>query len=102
MIQRALTLAILSTAMGADAACLMDPPELGDIGPGSAIVCRDLESRFPDAELVVAGREILSAARVAVTALVNRGPVSLRYRLDGYAWRLEDDGTEASPLPPRS
>jgi hypothetical protein len=37
MIERALTVVILSTAMGANASCVMDPPELGDIGPGSAL-----------------------------------------------------------------
>jgi hypothetical protein len=36
MIERALTLMILSTAIRANASCVMDPPELGDIGPGSA------------------------------------------------------------------
>jgi hypothetical protein len=102
MIERALTLMILSTAIGANASCVMDPPELGDIGPGSAQVCSDLESRFPDAELVVTGREVLSTTEVAVTASVNRGPVSLRYRLDGYSWRLEHDGTQAGHLPPQS
>ena len=102
MIERALTLVILSTAVRANASCVMDPPELGDVGPGSARVCSDLESRFPDADLVVTGREVLSATQVAVTASVNRGPVSLRYRLDGYSWRLEHDGTQASPFPPQS
>lgn len=35
-------LTLLPVALGANAACVTDPPEMGDIGPGSGLVCQEL------------------------------------------------------------
>lgn len=47
MIKQTLILAMLPVAVSAGAACMTDPPEMGDIGPGSEVVCDGLEREFP-------------------------------------------------------
>ncbi|MCG6862232.1 MAG: hypothetical protein LJE70_13300 [Chromatiaceae bacterium] len=98
---RALILATLLVALGASANCVMDPPEMGDIGPSAALVCNRLGSQLPGASLVIEGRSIHSPTEVSVVASVNGTPVSLRYELFGYTWRLDErsvsDAKEAWP-----
>lgn len=87
-----LMLAMLPVAVGASATCLTDPPEIGDIGPDSALVCRALERQFPGAALAVEGRSIHSATEVWVTASVDSRPVRLHYSLAGFSWTLDNAG----------
>jgi hypothetical protein len=89
-------LALLPLALGASANCVMDPPEMGDIGPGSGLVCQELEQRFPGAALAVEGRSIHSPTAVSVTAAVDDRPILLAYRLTGFTWSLDDAGNHAA------
>jgi hypothetical protein len=101
MIKPTLTLAILLVAFAAHATCLKDPPEMGDIGPSSELVCTALAQLFPGAALTVVGRSIHSPTEVAVAASVNGRPIALRYKLSRYTWRLERSAgrTAAVPVP---
>ena len=97
-------LALLPVTLAASANCVMDPPEMGDIGPGSALVCRELMQRFPGAALRVEGRSIHSPTAVTVTASVDGRPIGLAYRLAGLTWSVDDTGSGlagAGALPPR-
>lgn len=51
--------------------CTPDPPEIGDIGPVSELVYRDLEQRFPESIAAVANRTIPSSERVEVLVSVD-------------------------------
>jgi hypothetical protein len=88
--KRLLLLAIVPLAAGAEACCLPDAPEIGDIGPASSVVCRELEQRYPGADIKVTGRSIASDSDVAVTATIDGEALSLPYHLKGYAWELAD------------
>ncbi len=90
---RLIVLTLLPITIGANANCLTDAPEIGDIGPGSDLVCNALESRYPGVALAVEGRAIRSPTEVTVTASVDGRPVALHYQLNGYTWRV--DGTDA-------
>jgi hypothetical protein len=94
-----LILTLLPIAIGANANCVTDAPEIGDIGPGSDLVCNALESRFPGAALAVEGRAIHSPTEVTVTASVDGDPVSLRYELTGYTWRLDGSDARVATVP---
>jgi hypothetical protein len=98
MIKQTLILAILPVAVGAHATCLTDPPEMGDIGPSSELVCNGLQHRFPGAALVVEGRSIRSPTEVAVVASVDGKRVSLHYELAGYAWQLAETGSRIADV----
>jgi hypothetical protein len=89
---RLLILTLLPAALGAQAACLPDAPELGDIGPDSVRVCSMLEQRFPGTLLTVDDRSIHSSTTVTVSASVNGNPVRLDYRLIGFEWVLDELG----------
>ena len=96
-----LTVALLPVSSGANAVCVPDPPEIGDIGPSSERVCLELEHRFPGAALAVENRLIHSPTAVSVVAAVDGKPVSLRYQLFGWAWQLEDADARTAELQPR-
>lgn len=85
--KRLLLLAMVPLATGAQACCLPDAPEIGDIGPASDIVCRDLEQRYPGSDIEITGRSIESQRDVAVTATLDGEPVSLPYQLTGFVWK---------------
>jgi len=97
-------LALLPVALGANASCVTDPPEIGDIGPGSGLVCQELMQHYPDAALAVDGRSIHSPTEVTVTASVDGRPIRLAYRLTGFTWSIDDTGNgvvEGGPQPAR-
>jgi hypothetical protein len=93
---RTLIFALLPVALGASANCVTDPPEMGDIGPGSALVCNELGRQFPGATLAVEGRSIHSPTEVTVTASVNGRPIRLGYTLAGFTWGLHDAGARTA------
>jgi hypothetical protein len=92
MIKQALPLVMLTIPPGATGACRTDQPEIGDIGPDSELVCKELVSRFPRADLAVTGRVIRSAKEVSVGARVDGRPLALHYVLSGYRWQLASTG----------
>jgi hypothetical protein len=77
------------------AMCTPDPPEIGDIGPVSELVCRDLEKRFPDWITAVENRTIRSPERVEILVSVDGKSMVLGYELEGFVW-------EPAPLNERS
>jgi hypothetical protein len=97
--KKMLILSMLPVAVGAQATCLTDGPEIGDIGPGSEVVCGQLEDRFAGADLAVEGRSIHSPTEVSVAASVDGKPVSLRYELSGFTWRLDETGERLTDVP---
>lgn len=78
------------------AMCTPDAPEIGDIGPVSELVCRDLEQRFPDSTTAVENRTIRSPERVEILVSVDGEPMVVGYALDGFVWEPIPltDGTE--------
>ncbi len=70
------------------ATCVPDAPEIGDTGPSSQLVCKMMESQFPQAEIAIVDREIHGAHRVSVIADVDGQAQSLTYQLVGADWRL--------------
>jgi hypothetical protein len=80
-------LSLLPIAASVQASCITDSPEIGDIGPGSELVCRQLERRFATADLAVLDRTIRSPTDVTVLASVNDAPVQIHYELIGLTWR---------------
>lgn len=99
MIKQMLCMALLPVSIGASAICVNDPPEIGDIGPGSELVCKELALRFPEAALAVEGRSIHSPTTVAVVASVDGRPISLRYKLSGYSWQLDEAVARVTDVP---
>jgi hypothetical protein len=99
MIKQTLILSLLPVAVGAHARCASDPPEIGDIGPSSELVCAALEHQFPDASLKVVGRSIHSPTEVSVAASVDGRPIAVRYELSGYTWRLDRHGARIAVAP---
>jgi hypothetical protein len=98
-----LILALLPVALSATANCVTDPPEIGDIGPGSVLVCKELAHSFPSAALAVEGRSIHSPTEVTVMASVDGRPIPLSYTLAGFTWSFNDGGTRtADATAPRS
>lgn len=85
--------------MSATAVCMTDQPEIGDIGPDSELVCKELALGFPDAAVAVEGRSIHSPTTVSVVASVDGRPVLLRYELSGYTWRLDETGAPITDAP---
>ncbi len=98
-IRRILILSMLPVSVSAQATCVPDAPEMGDIGPGSELVCRELEGRFPGAVLKVDGRTIYSPEAVAVVGAVDGRAVSLRYELSGYTWKRVETGVGSITVP---
>ncbi|UHD15019.1 hypothetical protein [Thiocapsa bogorovii] len=78
------------------AICTPDPPEIGDIGPVSELVCRDLKQRFPDSTTAVENRTIRSPERVEILVSVDGEPMVLGYELDGFVWEAmpSQEGSE--------
>lgn len=99
MIRQTLILAILPVAFGAQATCVTDAVEVGDIGPSSELVCGELEHLYPGAALTVEGRSIHSPTAVSVVAAVDGRPVTLRYDLSGYRWRLDETRVFIADVP---
>jgi len=96
-----LVLSLLPIAAGVQAACITDSPEIGDIGPGSELVCRQLEGRFARADLAVLDRTIRSPTDVSVLASVDGTPVRMDYELIGYTWQMNtvEEGVADAPRP---
>lgn len=82
-----LLLSLLPLATSVPAACITNPPEIGDIGPDSELVCRQLGGRFASADLAILDRTVHSPNDVTVDASVHGMPVQIRYELIGYSWR---------------
>jgi hypothetical protein len=99
MIKPYLILAILPASLAANAVCMTDQPEIGDIGPSSELVCEALALRFPDAAMAVEDRSIRSPTAVSVDASVDGKPISLPYVLSGYTWRLDEPGARIVDVP---
>ncbi|NEV64869.1 hypothetical protein [Thiorhodococcus minor] len=91
MHKQTLLLALFTCALGAQADCVPSPPEIGDIGPDSTLVCRTLQQLYPGAALREEGRAIRSPTEVVVHASVDGRPITLSYALSGYRWRLQQD-----------
>lgn len=72
------------------AACLPDAAELGDAGPGSDLICDVLDARYPQAEIVILDRQILSPDAVIVQLEMAGRPEEIAYRLVGARWQLEE------------
>ena len=87
-IKQMLILSMLPVAVSAQATCVPDAPEIGDIGPSSEVVCGQLDRRFSGTKSVVEGRAIHSPTEVSVRASVDGTPVRMGYELTGYTWRL--------------
>ena len=100
-IKQMLILSMLPVAVSAQAACVTDAPEIGDIGPSSEVVCDQLEGRFAGAVLAVEGRSIHSPTEVSVHTSVDGTPVRMRYELTGYTWHLNaaENSTANAPIP---
>lgn len=96
MMKHTLALSTLLVAFDAGAGCLVDAPEIGDIGPSSELVCQQLERRFPGSTLAVEGRGIHSPETVTVQASVNSEPV-----VSFCALRSLGEGVIASSRPTR-
>jgi hypothetical protein len=96
-----LILSLLTIAASAKATCLIDSPEIGDTGPGSELVCRQLEGRFASAHLAVLDRTIRSPTEVTVHTSVNGKPVPIQHELIGYTWRptITGQGIADAPRP---
>ena len=99
MIKSTLALTILPIALTTQATCITDPPEMGDIGPSSELVCVGLERQFPGATLAVVDRSIQSPTQVAIRASVNGRPNAQHYELTGYSWRLDPRGARIADVP---
>lgn len=93
---RILIFALLPVTLGANANCLTDGPEIGDVGPDSELVCNELVRQFPGATMAVENRFIHSPTEVTVTASVNGEPISLEYTLAGFTWGLNVAGTRTA------
>jgi hypothetical protein len=88
MFPRALVLAALMLTLHANAVCVNDAPEIGDIGPASELVCGELERLFPGSALAVENRKIHSPAAVSVLTSADGMPLAMRYELVGLVWHL--------------
>ena len=88
MIKISLMTATMLFASATYGACESDSSEIGDTGPASQLVCKMLESRFPQAEVTIIDREIYSANKVSVIANVDSQEQFLTYQLVGADWRL--------------
>jgi hypothetical protein len=99
MTRQTLIIAILPAAFGIEAACIPDSPEMGDIGPSSMVVCRQLEHQFPGAAIAVEGRSIHSPTRVSVAASVDGKPIELHYELSDYSWLLGESNARVADAP---
>lgn len=82
-----LTLISTSVTYGA---CLPDTAEIGDIGPGSQLVCNMLEARYPQSNIAVLDRKIHSQNTVLVIVSVDGQSESLKYNLRGADWMLTE------------
>lgn len=99
MMKLTLTLALLPAAFATQATCLTDPPEMGDTGPSSHLVCAQLERQFPGAALAVTGRAVHSPTAVSVDVSIDGQPMELRYDLSRYQWRLHPTGAGVADVP---
>lgn len=100
MIKQTLCVALLPLSMGVSATCTNDPPEIGDVGPASEVVCNELERRFPRAALAVEGRSFLSPTQVTVLTSVDGVPLLMRYELSGGSWGPDDSSFRTSAAQP--
>jgi hypothetical protein len=87
-------------ATGAQAKCLLDSPEIGDIGPGSELVCRYLEEQFPGADLAVQERQFHTQNKVSIQASVDGKSTRIDYELIGADWKVITSPKVAAPVEP--
>ncbi len=90
--KRLLIASLSLVAFDTSAKCILDAPEIGDIGPSSELVCRELDRRYPGATTGVEDRTILSPKTVAVQVSVDGEPMVLGYELAGFSWKLATFG----------
>jgi hypothetical protein len=90
MIKQLLCMALLPVSFASSAACVNDTPEIGDIGPASELVCKELDRRFPNAALAVETRSLQSPIQVTVLVSVDGAPLQMHYDLNGYSWKLDE------------
>jgi hypothetical protein len=88
MINLKLLSCMLIATSGVQAQCLVDSPEIGDIGPASERVCTYLEQRFPTSALQVRSREIRSPRYVSLLVSVDGKPDRIEYELSGMNWSV--------------
>lgn len=88
----------LTISMVSYGACQLDSPELGDIGPGSELVCSMLESQFPDSDIEILDRKIHSSNTVSVIVMIHGKPETLKYTLKKADWKLTEPALTDSYL----
>ena len=84
---------ILTMSSASYSACQLDSPEIGDIGPGSELVCDMLETRSQNSSITILDRMPKSNRAVSILVDVDGQKQSLNYRLVGANWRLADQVT---------
>ena len=85
---------LLLASIESFANCTPDAPEIGDIGPSSELVCRELERRFPAALTAVESRTIVSPTAVKVQVSIDGESTLLHYDLAGFDWTLTTPSQE--------
>ena len=71
----------------ANAACLVDQPEIGDIGPASELVCESISNVSTNADIRIVDREIHSPDHVTVRVEHDGKMIGLDYQFAGFQWR---------------
>jgi hypothetical protein len=77
------------------AACLIDEPEMGDVGPASELVCESLAGFSRVGEVKIIDRDILAPDRVSIRVETLGRQIVLGYKLIGMEWRHTEDTTVA-------
>lgn len=86
----------MSAASTSYAACLPDAAEIGDNGPGSLYICEMLEARYPQLEIEILDRRIVSSDTVAVYLEMGGQAEVLEYNLVGAQWQLAETSIAGS------
>ena len=86
MFKRTILILILLAVSNANADCLQDTLEIGDIGPESQLVCDRLDSMYPGKHIEITGREIRSQSNMTIYLTIEGQKDSLSYRLVGANW----------------
>ena len=90
MTKHTMLFGLMTFTANTHAACLDNPPELGDTGPDSELVCREMEQSYAGSTLAVAGRTVHSGESVSVHVIVDGVPATRNYRLSGVSWRVTE------------
>lgn len=78
----------LSLSTVVNGSCLPDPPELGDIGPDSNVVCQLLESWLPESNIAILDRNFPAYDTVSITVEVDGRHETIEYKLERADWKL--------------